>query len=476
MRPVTSARLLVDTTAWDTARGERVFRQEIFDEMLRMVDEASVFLCLDFFLWNDWQGVPPETARRMSGALAEALIRKKKSRPDVDILVLTDPINLVYGDRAGAPFDALAEAGIFVAFTDLFRLPESNPVHAAYVGAFGPLLRALGGRLWDRPVLANPLQAQGEKISLRQASRLFYFKANHRKVLLADGPGGARRLLVTSLNPADGSSAHGNLALVVEGEAARDALASELACMEWSADGPYGLAGGVDRRAWREAIRRVRGAWPVEPAVAAEATAGPRAQWLTEGAIQDRLLALLDDARAGDEIRVALFYLSRRPVVEALADAAARGAIVRLILDPNRDAFGRVKNGIPNRPVAAELMARAQRGGWDLVVRWADTHGEQFHPKAICLTRPGGDKAQLLAGSANWTRRNLANLNMEANLCLEDVPALAAEYVAWFDRLWSNRDGLVHTTDYAAYEESAWTRWWKSRLYRFQEATGLSTF
>src|SRR5690606_40100432 len=68
-------------------------------------------------------------------------------------------------------------------------------------------------------------------------------------------------------------------------------------------------------------------------------------------------------------------------LVEALIRARDRGARVRVLLDANKDAFGREKDGVPNRPVAAEL----HRAG--IPVRFASTHGEQFHSKDRKSTR-----------------------------------------------------------------------------------------
>src|SRR6185369_17305668 len=84
----------------------------------------------------------------------------------------------------------------------------------------------------------------------------------------------------------------------------------------------------------------------------------------------------------GDAIDVAMFYLSERDVVRALISAAKRGVSVRVILDPNKDAFGRTKNGIPNRSVATELAAASDGA---IKVRWFRTHGEQFHSKLVAM-------------------------------------------------------------------------------------------
>ena len=83
----------------------------------------------------------------------------------------------------------------------------------------------------------------------------------------------------------------------------------------------------------------------------------------------------------------------------------------------------------------------------------------------------------LTLGSANFTRRNLADYNLEANLAV-DLPSdarLAAQVREYFETLWSNRApmGIEYTTDYGFYADPAPSRYW---LYRFMESTGLSTF
>ncbi len=87
------------------------------------------------------------------------------------------------------------------------------------------------------------------------------------------------------------------------------------------------------------------------------------------------MLDAIDGTRNGDAVRIAMFYLSDRKIVESLLRAAGeRNVIVQLILDPNRDAFGRSKDGVPNRPVANELVTKS---GGNVQVRWYRTHGEQ---------------------------------------------------------------------------------------------------
>jgi phosphatidylserine/phosphatidylglycerophosphate/cardiolipin synthase-like enzyme len=195
-------------------------------------------------------------------------------------------------------------------------------------------------------------------------------------------------------------------------------------------------------------------------------------QFLTEQAIRDHLLGAIDTTRNGDAISIAMFYLSDRKIMKALLRSADRGAKVRLILDPNRDAFGRQKDGVPNRPVAAELVDESDG---KIEVRWYRTHGEQFHTKLALVTH--GERLIASLGSANLTRRNIGNYNLEANVALElsADSALGVEMIGYFDRLWNNDGppGTSFTASFGAWPEESIGRYWR---YRLMEVTGLSTF
>ena len=201
---------------------------------------------------------------------------------------------------------------------------------------------------------------------------------------------------------------------------------------------------------------------------------GPVIQWLTEGAISEAVTSLLGEAGPKDKVRIAMFYLSQRKVIKALKGAITRGASVKLVLDANRDAFGMKKIGVPNRPVAAELMKLST--DHDVDIRWADTHGEQFHTKAMSITFEGAEKPVFLTGSANWTRRNIGDLNMEANLLIKNAGEITQEFNVYFDRIWNNSDGLTHTLPYGAWEEKGLKGFIKTGVYRFQERWGAGTF
>lgn len=428
-------RLLVDE-AWVDASGRRCVDQEIFDSVFAVVDEAEEFILIDFFLMNDFLYEPGPGMRQLSRELADRLVAKRKSNPDVEITFITDPINTVYGSVESPLFTAMEAAGIHVVWTDLDQLRDSNPILSK---PWRLLVKPWG--LAPGQALPNPM---GEgRISIRSMLKLLNFKANHRKVVVTE-----KSLIVTSANPHSGSSAHWNVALRVDGAAAAAlACASESAVLQWSDAGAAA------------ALPKVDGGGPAT---------GNRLVLVTERKIKERALDMLAQASPGARIDLSMFYFSDRDLSKAFAAAQARGCDVRIILDPNKDAFGRTKNGIPNRQTAARLVAAG------IPVRWAITHGEQCHVKMLYVEQPG-ETAALLLGSCNFTRRNMDNFNLECDLALaapRGDPAMERARGV-FDRWWSNPDGRCYTVDYQTYADPSFLRrvcaWW-------MESSGMGTF
>ncbi|MFC4728646.1 phospholipase D-like domain-containing protein [Coralloluteibacterium thermophilus] len=441
LRASADVRFLADRT-WVDAEGRRHSEQVIFDEILALIGQAQRLVVLDMFLFNAFGSAPDEDGRALSSELSEALAARLAEVPTLKAVLITDPVNTVYGGVAAPHLAALEAAGATVIVTDLDRLRAPNPLWS------GPW-RACCAWLGNDPHggwLPSPFGP--ERVTLRSYGHLLNFNANHRKTLVVDA-GDDWVGLVASANPHDASRAHGNVALRFSGPAVLDLLDTEHAVAAMS---------GTELR--------LPDPLPVDAPI--EDVLGARVQVLTEGRIRDALLSMLAAAGAGDRIDVAAFYLSHRGVIAALRDAHARGAAVRVLLDPNRDAFGRTKNGVPNRQVARELHAAG------VPVRWCDTHGEQCHAKLVLLRRADGD-AELVAGSANFTRRNLDDLNLETSLrvlATEDDPAVA-DAAAWFEEQWSNTPERRYSLPYPAYADDARLR---VLLYRIGEATGLSTF
>ncbi|SFT86688.1 phospholipase D family protein [Halomonas saccharevitans] len=441
-RTAEGVRFLADET-WYAPSGERHARRRIFDEAMALIGQAERLVVLDMFLFNDFAGAADgQDFRPLSAQLTDALVKRRSQRPALEAVVITDPLNTLYGGLAPAHLKRLREAGVTVVITDLTRLRASNPL---WSGAWHLGPRWLGNH-HDGGWLPNPLGPG--KVPLRSYLSLLNFNANHRKTLVVDR-GDGWSALVTSANPHDASSRHGNVALRFEGAAARDLLASERPVAGWSGvrlPGP----GALDA--------------PQAP------VAGARLQVLTEGAIRRALLAAIEASDSGDRLDVAVFYLSHRELIEALVAARRRGVVLRVLLDPNRDAFGIEKGGIPNRPVARELHAAG------VPIRWCVTQGEQCHSKLL-LRRPAdaGGEVEMILGSANFTRRNLDDLNLETSVRLVGPAATQAliDAAAFFERRWHSTPPRITSEPFAAHGDASTGQWLR---YRLMEATGLSTF
>ena len=442
-RPAGEIALLRDLTYVD-AEGRRHSDQQIFDAMLEIVRGARRFIVLDFFLYNDYVGAGGPPHRYLAAELTAALIAQKRAWPGLTVIVITDPVNTVYGGAPFAQFAELEAAGIEVVTTRLESLRDSNPVYSLFWNVFA---RPFGNG--EGSLMPNPFS--DGRVSLRSWLRMLNFKANHRKTLIADRGDGLVGL-VTSANPHDGSSANTNVAITFDGPAVLDLLATENAVLELSGREPFDPGPDFD-------------AGELAPPAAG---AGATVQILTENAIERSVLGAIEAAGEGDALRLAMFYLSDRDVIAALEAAQARGVDMRVLLDPNKDAFGRTKDGVPARPVAHGLTSS------DIPLRWCDTHGEQCHIKLLLVDYRDGTSV-LIGGSANLTRRNLHNFNLETNVALrgprESPPIAGAR--ALLDLMWTNEPGRIVSVDYERYADDSIFKRLRSR---FMEASGLSTF
>jgi phosphatidylserine/phosphatidylglycerophosphate/cardiolipin synthase-like enzyme len=219
-----------------------------------------------------------------------------------------------------------------------------------------------------------------------------------------------------------------------------------------------------------EAVSKFSGG-PDFPRIETEPQQGDyEAQYLTEKRIFDALVADIDRTEKGDSISLAMFYLAESEILEALSQAANRGVDVRIVLDPNENAFGTEKTGLPNRPVAQELMEESSD---NLDIRWYNAVVGQFHTKSILIKT--ADKAFIYGGSANYTERTLDNYNLESDIRITAPPDsdLVGEFEAYFDPMWNN-EGAMYTLDVEKYQDEF--TFWQRGIYGFQKLFKLTTY
>jgi hypothetical protein len=345
--------------------------------------------------------------------LAQHLLARKRVRPTLKIVLVTDPGHEAFGGTPLQTLSSLEEAGIIVARVRLDRLRDSNPLYSG-------LWRLVFG-WWSDPFDEWPGHA-----TVAAWSRMQNFKADQRQLVVADdGSGGWVAIIAPAGAPAG---------LILRGSLARAMIAGELQIAAWSTD---------DDRL------------PVGPPMDGRGVGSIDARFLTEGAIEAALLDAIAAAGGGDLISIAVQHLSDRRLIAAALGAAARGARLHVLL---------ARNPMPNRAVAGELL---RDGGGRVEVRWYPIDTGAALPKLLVVQHR--DDLWLNLGSANFTRRNLGDLNLESGVELR-MPARAAparavtDYVA---KLWS---GAAADADFADQSSVAYWR------YRLAEATGLSSF
>lgn len=428
--PVAAAQVgfLADVSAADAYGRPRV-SQTIFDQMLAIVRGAREFIVLDYFLFNDQPAGTADAAaplRALSKELRNALIERRRAEPALRVLFVTDPINTADGGVPPNDFQMLRAAGVELVVTDRRRLRDAS---------------FLCAQLWRFTVGRRPGHGRLES-------------ANHRRTLIADDGRGGLVGIIGSADPRDASSAHSNVAVKVSGPVLAPLLQSELAIARFSG--------------WRGALGGSASLAPQKPATAD--TRATRVSIATESAIHTSLLAHLNAATRGDAIDIAMFHIADRAVIEALLAANARGARVRLILDPNKTALG--ESSIPNGPVASELVTASDGA---IHVRWYRTHGEEFHSKLVMVRGP--TRLWVTLGSADLTRRNLADYDLNANLAIDTAhnSPLGLQISDYFETLWSNRAllGVEYSADFAVYAEPSQARYW---LYRLMDWSGIASF
>ncbi|WP_232787078.1 MULTISPECIES: phospholipase D family protein [unclassified Planococcus (in: firmicutes)] len=407
----------------------------IFDEINGLINRADEFLVLDFFLFdnfNDQDEEFPAIAER----LADHLIAKKQENPDFQIYFISDPLNTGYGSYDSLLLSALEAEGIEVILTDLDKLRDSMPL---YSGLYRVIFQWFDndGKGW----IKNGMSSDAPDMTLSSYMKLMNVKANHRKTIISE-----KEAIVSSANPHNVSGFHGNMAFRVSGPVLDDMLEAE------------------------EAVSHMSGGPDFPRAQAPEQQGEYGVQYVTERQVQKALLEHINDTEPGDSIRMAMFYLSESDIMDSLVEATNRGVDVRLVLDPNANAFGNEKTGLPNRPAVHEMRAATDD---EMQVRWYNAVIGQFHTKATMIKKQ--EETVIVSGAANLTERALRDYNLEADILIK-APTdseLVGDLNTYFDRLWDNEDAL-YTLDVEEYQDDF--TFWQRGIYNFQKLFKLTTY
>lgn len=440
-----NAELLTDLTAV-SFEGDTIHQHEIFDSVFTYIKNAEKYILIDMFLFNSYTGPSGYVMRDLTGELTQLLIEQKKRHPDIKIDFISDPLNVFYGGSISPEITEMEAHGINVILTDLRKLRDSNPIYSSIWRTFFQWF----GNTSKFGFLPNPFNPGGKLVTLRSYLEFINLKANHRKICIVDSPDGPVSFVI-SANPHSASSDFSNVGIMVRGDFAQHLYQTEKAVATLS-------NGSLQGDSYLKSV------------LPEKAPGDYSIRILTEEKIKDQLMSNIDHLMESDTMYIGMFYFSNRDIINGLIHASKRGAIIKLVLDPNKDGFGYYRSGIPNQVIAGELLKRSSR---EISIRWYLTHGEEYHAK-LMLVLPKQGPASLILGSSNYTRKNLNNFNMELDVSIETDRStpLIMESRSYFEKLWTNSDN-IYTVDYEKFENTGPLR---TLQYRIQETFGFGVY
>lgn len=431
--------LLTDVTY--KSKGKMHYNQEIFDKVNQTIDEADDFIIMDMFLFNGYQ-TGDKAYPKIAERITDSLIKKKQQNPQIKIIVITDPLNTFYGSYTPEHIKKLKAHNIDVHYTDLNQLRDSNPIYSGFYRTF---VQWFGNS--ENGKLNNPLSSKAPDVTVRGYLNILNMKANHRKTLVTEKSG-----MVLSSNPHNPSGFHHNIGVRVSGPIQNAIIKSEIAMANLSGGNYDAHDFKIKNNSWED-------------------NAPYTVQLATEGKIKKKIIEHIKKSQSKDRISIGMFYLSDRDIINELVKASKRNVDIKIILDINKEAFGKEKPGVPNKPVASELINRSNN---NIKLRWALSNGEQFHSKYLLFEQYENKNAVMILGSANLTRRNIQDYNGEADIIIKgkqtDPPF--KKLSTTFNHYWNNDEHNL-TAQYDEYKDEAL---WKKVLYRIQEKTGASSF
>lgn len=352
--------------------------QDIFREAVALITNAQQRIIFDIFLFNEI--VPQgEHFQATTDQITQALLEKKRQMPEIDGVIITDPVNTFYGMDYSHPLSQLHKAGYEIIITDIDRLRDNNLFYSG-------LWRLLFG--WQQSgafkIIPHPLRPR-RHTSVRALLKAFNARGNHRKVLICDD-----KLLISSSNFDNKSSYYCDVGIRLQDRQVTDFFAfTEFETARLS---------GYDSELYPA---------PPEDDGEGDVLVSP----LLGANIRKRILDDIEMTKEGDAISIGMLFIAHRAIIRALKRAVARGVKVDAVLDKNALSFGKEKIGMPNRMIGPEL----EKSG--IIVRWFLNRQEEFHTKLVYIR--SGSQAVMHIGSANLTRRSLLGTNLESNIRLE---------------------------------------------------------
>ncbi|MBT4136104.1 hypothetical protein HOD75_01660 [archaeon] len=386
--PESSIEFLYDLTYEDN-QGNIIHEQEIFDKIFEIIDNAENFIILDMFLFKESE---KQVYRNLANETTEHLINKKNKNPDIPIYLITDYINNINHNNQN--LKKLKEQGIIIIYSAPHKIKD-----------------------FDKETPLNYFLKANRK------------RLNHRKLIIADNQDKIVSL-ITSANPHDESSAHSNVAFYIKEKIWKDIYDFEKKENK--------LSNNQFNKFFNNLSESQEGNISI--------------QFLADNALVSSIEKEIENTQKGESIDIMMFYLSYDKIIDKLIQASERGVNIRIILDQSIDAFGKKKNGMPNKPVA-EILNKKSKG--NIQIRWYKTHGEQFHIKTTIFNKQDNQSIIFLGGShlVNYDTINY-NSQSDVKLIADSKTEIIQKINTLFNRIWFNKQG-TYTTDYEEFRDTS---------------------
>ncbi len=417
---------------YETIHGDIVTEHQIYDQIFSIINKSESFILIDLFLIDrrdEYAQGGNKIYRHLSKELVDSLI-ERNNKGDVQIYFMTDYLNTFYGSLSNKNFGELENSGINVYFSDLKFLRDSNPFYSSFWRIFLSWID-LPNYTCEKSLIGYG----GDKVCFRSIFYALNFKANHRKIVVADFTEDKNLRVAsvfTSGNPSDYGSRHSNVAVVIEENASRKGLWTDILHSEKT------LAEKSDANFLDIKI-------PEEEYKITEYNLNENksyVKFLGEKEIKKDFIKEIENSVEGEEINIAQFLLTDQDVSNSLIDASKRGVKIKIILDPSSQLFGKDTKGMPNYHAVDYILDKTKKSTTPVEIKFYNTHAEEYHSKLMIIKKKDG-KIIIYVGSANLTRRNLDDLNLEADVkILSRVDSeFALDIQTYFDKLWNNLDG-----------------------------------
>ena len=505
--------------------GNIQYDRKIWEASYKIVDEAKDYLIIEMFLFNDIYNKDKESFPAFAKEYTRRLVKKKMENPNLKVYVLLDENNNLYGAFEHPFITQMKNAGINIILVDIFKLKDTFPWYSPVWRTF---IRPFGNPQ-SKGWIGNFYGPMWPKLTLRNLFRALNVKADHRKIFLNEND-----VMVSSANIHDPSYFHENVAISANGEIKDDVLNGLQLVADFSdgkidvnvdnevkknnKDIDFGNLSKNEnsqennfRTNETETERQVKKIekkkvqfveeetqrfaqtekFPVKKQNLNSKNSNEnknnltdgdtltrfddennkyQLQFITEAKIGEHLDKDIDNAKAGDEILMGMYFLADKGVVNRLIKAANRGVSIRIIFDRSRDAFGMSTNGLPNKPVSKKLKKKSKN---KIEVKWYFTNNEQYHTKITLIKKTDGNVI-IHTGSANLIKKNIRGFIMDANfrILTNKNSKLTKDIYTYFNRLWENTDGLFTIN----FDDEPTTKTSTDFMYKILDFTQLGSF